>query len=771
MLKITDRYILREVLPPFGLALLVLTFLLMLPPIMDYAEDLIAKGVNGVTILRIMATLIPQGLGITIPMALLIGVLMGLGRMSTDRETVALQACGVSIYRMLAPLALLAVGAAAATCYIMVVALPDANQAFREITFRTVANQAEGEVKSRVFYDAFPNRMLYVREVSATGHGWSDVFLANTSNPDRPDVFVAERGRVVIDREQRLVDIVLLNGTQHVSDATDPTAYEEHRFKELTISLDAESVFPRAGPQRGLAEFTVPQLRAEATRLGQLGLSSHRPIMEIHRKFSIPVACLVFTLIGLGLGVTSRKDGKLASFVLGIGVIFTYYVVMYTGEAMAKGALVSPHLAMWLPNIVLGVVGLGLILWRSHSVERRVAIPLLSRRYRPTAGEATTVERDNSPAPLMTVPRGGLGNLTLLDWYVAKLYLRWVMVSFIGLLGIFYISTFIDLSDKLFKGQTSGTMLLEYFWNATPQFMYFVLPISALVAALITIGLITKSSELTVMKACGISLYRTALPIFALSLAWSACLFVLGESVLARSNRRAEALRHQIRTGSTEAFDVLNRRWAVSSDGAIYHYLYFDPDTTELSNLSVYEFEGRPWRLNRRTFAAHAIFADEWNGRDVWVRDFPATASGPAVPYAFAASQPLPFVEPPTFFQTERPDAELMTFAELERYIDELAARGFDVVDLAVDLHRKASFPFVTFILTLIAVPFAVTTGPRGALYGVGVGIALAFSYWVILSIFAAIGSAGLLGPALAAWAPNVLFGGSAAYLLLRVRT
>ena len=105
--------------------------------------------------------------------------------------------------------AILAVGAAGVTCYTMVVALPDANQAFREITFRVVANRAEGEVKSRVFYDAFPNVMLYVREVSATGDGWSDVFLADTRNPDRPDAFVAERGRVVIDRERRLVDIVL----------------------------------------------------------------------------------------------------------------------------------------------------------------------------------------------------------------------------------------------------------------------------------------------------------------------------------------------------------------------------------------------------------------------------------------------------------------------------------------------------------------------------------------------------------------------------------
>ncbi len=773
MLKITDRYILREVLPPFGLGLLVLTFLLMLPPIMDYAEELIAKGVDGVTILKIMATLIPQGLGITIPMALLIGVLIGLGRMSTDRETVALQACGVSIYRMLAPLFLLGVGAAAATCYTMVVALPDANQAFREITFRTVASRAEGEVKSRVFYDAFPNVMLYVREVSATGDGWSDVFLADTRNPNRPDAFVAERGRVVIDRERRLVDIVLHNGTRHVSDTTDPTAYETHDFEEIIIGLDPESVFPRTGPQRGLAEFTVPQLRAEETRLEQLGLPPHRPIMERHRKFSIPVACLVFALIGLGLGVTSRKDGKLASFVLGIGVIFAYYVVMYTGEAMAKGALVAPHLAMWLPNIVLGVVGLGLILWRSRSVERRLAIPLLSRRDRPPTGAAKAVDGNNAPGRLLTVPQGGLGSLTLLDWYVARLYLRWVVVAFVGLLGIFYISTFIDLSDKLFKGQASGAMLLEYFWYTTPQFMYYVLPISALVAALITIGLITKSSELTVMKACGISLYRTALPIFVLSLAWSACLFGLGESVLASANRRAEALRAQIRSGSTQAFDVLNRKWAVSSNGGIYHYLYFDPDRTELHNLSVYEFEGRPWQLNRRVFAAHAAFTDEWNGRDVWIRDFPtmATDTGTATPYAFAASQPLPFVEPPTFFKTERPDAELMTFAELERYIEELRASGFDVVELAVALHRKASFPFVTFILTLIAVPFAVTTGPRGALYGVGVGIALAFSYWVILSVFGAIGSAGLLGPALAAWAPNVLFGGSAAYLLLSVRT
>ena len=132
---------------------------------------------------------------------------------------------------------------------------------------------------------------------------------------------------------------------------------------------------------------------------------------------------------------------------------------------------------------------------------------------------------------------------------------------------------------------------------------------------------------------------------------------------------------------------------------------------------------------------------------------------------------PLPFVETPTIFQEERVDAAFMSFQELQIYIDALSKRGIDVTSLLVSLHRKLSFPFVTFILTLIAVPFAVTTGPRGALYGIGVGICLAFGYWIILSVFGAIGSAGLLAPTLAAWAPNIFFGGSAAYLLLLART
>ena len=771
MFGIISRYIVREVVPPFCLTLLVFTFLMLLPPIMNQAEELIRIGVDGREVVEMLVLLLPQSLGITIPMALLVGVLIGLGRLSGDRETVAMQACGISLFRILTPLSILAAAAAAINCHLLLAVVPDANQRFRELLLHVQANRAEGEVKPRVFYVGdFPDVVLYVEEVSAAGDGWSDVFLADVQRPEQPDVYVAERGRVTVDRERQAVAIVLRNGERHRVDPADARAYEVHAFEELRIQLDAEALFPAGGPDRGLRERTIPELYEEAAAMRAAGVSPHAPIMEVHKKFSIPVACFVFVLLGVGFGASSRTDGRLASFVLGIGVIFAYYVLMYEAEALAKGQQVPPDVAMWLPNIVLGLAGAVLLLRRARSVERGGS-PLWRRRRPPaSSGGGDSAGGDSAGGePLVTVSAGSLSGVNILDWYVTKMYLRWVGLAFVGLLGIFYITTFIDLSDKLFKEQATGMMLLEYFWHATPQFIYYVLPVAVLVATLVTIGLLTRTSELTVMKACGISLYRAALPILCFSIVWSGGLFTLGESVLARANRTAETLNREIRTGRTQTIDVLNRQW-LYDDGVIYHYRYFDADRHAIDSLSMYELTASPGSLARRTYAAHAVHGDVWEGHDVWSREF-ATTPEASSSYRHDTARALPAVAAPAVFAAEQPDAELMNFRELEQHIVELRARGFDVVDLVVALHRKASFPFVTVILTLIALPFAVTTGPRGALYGVGVGIALAFTYWIVLSVFGALGSAGVLMPATAAWAPNLVFGTSAGYVLLTVRT
>ena len=766
MLGITSRYVLREVLPPVCLAQVVFTFLLMLDPVRRYAEELIGVGVDGSDVVGILLTLLPYAVGITLPMALLVGVLMGLGRLSGDREVVAMQACGMSINRILVPLLLLATSVAAVDCYVLSTMVPNANQQFREIVTRVLANRAEGEVKPRVFeVDRFPRTVLYVREVSADG--WRDVFLADVDQPGEPDIYVAEWGRFAVDSERRTVSVALRRGQRHRVDPAVPGEYEIHDFEQLTIQLDASALCPDGGPARGFNELSVTELRDEIVAMQAAGVSPHQPIMAIHEKFSIPVACLVFVLLAVGLGVSSRKEGRLASFALGILVIVAYYVLMYLGTAMAKGQWLSPHLVRWIPNVVLGLAGIVLVRWRSGSIERSMTLPWLAPRSRPEE----TSESDRSGDPQTTVvvsPAAGWG-VSLLDRYVTRIYLHWMALAFVGLLGLSYVFTFLDLADKLFKEETTLLTLLTYFWYATPQYVSYVLPIAALVTTLVTIGLLTRTSELTVMKACGISLYRMAVPILGFSLLWSVFLFVLGEGVLAQANRRAEALNNEIRTGRAEPFGTAERKWLVNEDGDIYHYLHFDADRNEVGSLSVYEFDGRPWSLARRTYATHAAFRDEfWQGHDVWSRDF-KSEDGRA--YEHAAERTLPAVAPPEVFSSELPEAELMSYRELEQHIVELRALGFDVVSLVVELHRKASFPLVTFILTLIAVPFAVTIGRHGALYGVGAGIVLGFTYWLVLSLFGALGTAGVLLPATAAWAPNLIFGASAGYFLLSART
>src|SRR5436190_2494774 len=157
VIRILDRYLVREIVWPFAISLVAFTFVLEIPPILQQAEPLISRGVEWPIIGRVLLTLLPQALSLTIPVAVLLGILVGLARMSADRELVAMQACGVSLMRLFRPIALVATLGTAATAYEVIVALPDANQTFRTIAFGLVKEKVENNVKPHVFFDEFPN--------------------------------------------------------------------------------------------------------------------------------------------------------------------------------------------------------------------------------------------------------------------------------------------------------------------------------------------------------------------------------------------------------------------------------------------------------------------------------------------------------------------------------------------------------------------------------------------------------------------------------------
>jgi LPS export ABC transporter permease LptG len=356
-----------------------------------------------------------------------------------------------------------------------------------------------------------------------------------------------------------------------------------------------------------------------------------------------------------------------------------------------------------------------------------------------------------------------------LDRYVALTYMRMLGLSALALCSLFYISTFTELSEKVLKGAGTWTMLWMFLVYQTPQYLYYIIPLSVLLATLVTVALLTKNSELVVMKACGISLYRIALPMVGAAVLAGATLFALEQTVLGPANRKAEAIKHVMRGGNPATFDVLNRRWVMGNDGDIYNYNYFDPRQRTFTGLWIYEFDADMTRLTRRTFANHAsLVADAtWHVDRGWMRDFDATGES-----TFTALENTRKVfEPAALFTTESPDPDFMSYTQLRAYTERLRLSGLDVVKQQVALWRKLSFPFVTLIMTLLAVPFAVTIGRSGAMAGIGVAIGIAIVYWTTISVFAAMGAGGVMTPALAAWAPNMLFGAGALYLLLTVRT
>ena len=784
--RIIDRYVIREIIPPFLLALLVFTFILIIPFIIQLAEKMIAKGVPALTILEATMTLVPQALALTIPMSSLIALLVGLGRISADREFVVMMACGISPYRLLRPILFFALICWAATSWVMLKAMPDGNQRYRTLLTEIAMNRAEGEVRPRVFFQDFPNVVVYVREVPKTGQGWLDVLAADTSNPSAPVIYLAKRGHMVIDRQARTIQMVLEDGTRHSTKLEDPSAYEFAKFGQSILTLNPESVFPRTGPARGNNEMTIKELQARIVELKAQNISPHNEIMTIQRKFTFPVACLVFAVIGLALGANSRRDGKLAAFVVGIAVIFVYYGIMATAEALTKGFWIPAQVSPWLPDLIIGAAGIFLLISRARSADQpiRIPIPAAFRRWRnrtsSSAGSQAAIATESKGRAAMTVriPHFEIPRPSLLDIYIARQYLRILAMTTVGMLGLFYVATFFDLSDKLFKGQAGLGLIGEYLFWQTPQYLSYVLALAVLLSALVTVGLLTKNSELIVMRACGISLYRTALPMVAFALLASAFLFGLEEKLLAPANQRAEQLNTLIRTGAPQATGVVNRQWLVGNDGDVYHYQFYDPRNRALNSLSVFQFDPKTHDLRTRIFVQRATYMPqateagvmaEWQLDKGWQRnlDSKATTTPPYVPIVNATAR----FEPAEYFVTEKREPEMMNFVQLRAYIKELQASGYNVLEHQVWLQRKIAFPFVTLVMTLIAVPFAVTTGRRGAMYGIGVGIILALVYWTMISVFAAFGQGGLISPVLAAWAPNIVFGAAAAYLLLTVRT
>src|SRR5580704_14894737 len=793
-MRILTRYILGEVVSHALIGAAVFTFVLFTRDLGRILELVVRNSAPLPSIAEIFFFTVPVALTYTIPMGVLVGILIGLGRLSADSEITAMRASGLGVWYFLRVISLFVVVAWLLALATSVYLAPRSLAALGQLQDDLKSSQASFEVQPRVFYEGFPKIILYVQDVKAMAGGalWKGVFLADLADPSAPRITLAREGLLVSQGADTL-DLHLTNGSTHETDPKNPDQYTIDTFETTDIPLQV----PTAQNSQEHEPTSLGEIRfADLLHSAQTAdpVTRRWNLIEYHRRLSLPTACIVLALVGIPLGLSSKKGGKSSGFVLTILLVFLYYSISLIGVSFARQGHLSPAAGVWLADFVFLVGGV-FLLWQSE--RRPIELTALRSWFKTSwfgtskfrtsrfgtssatlTSPATTRNGESSRPPLRTPSRPRrrkLFNLhfpTILDDYVLRGFALYFGMSVAAFLMLLLVFTLFELLSDILRNQISPLTVGEYLLNVAPYFLYSTTPLSMLLAVLVTFGLLQRSNEITAIKATGISLYRIIVPILIASMVVAGVLFMSDQLYLPYTNKRQDALRNEIKGKPAQTYLRPDRKWIFGQHSDIYYYQFFDPDRNVFDSVSVFQFDPHTFQITHRISAVRAHWSDSmgrWIYEEGWERSLKGSAIDNYRKFDVATYPEL--AESPAYFKKEVKQSSEMSYDELRRYIYDLEQSGFDVVRLRVQLQKKIAYPLITLVMAVLAIPFALSTGKRSAVAGVATAIGIGVVYWTISGLFEAMGNLSQLPPSVAAWSPDVVFGFVGGYLILRMPT
>jgi len=787
-MRILDRYIVREIFRHALLGLIVFTFVLFVPQMVRLMELFVRHTGNGSQILELFLCVFPGLFTFTVPMGILIGVLLGLGRMSADSEIIALTALGIGRRRILLPVGVLALTGFAFTLLFTLWLAPMALRTLRQIETQLLTSQISFQVQPRVFDERFPHMVLYVNDVSASGLQWHGVFLAEGTGESGSRLTMAESAVVVAEPDQGKLELHMRGGTTHEFLRNDPDHYSVTAFGQSDLpiefsGLDTGEERELSNPERGWRDL----LRAR-------GAGWREARVELHRRLAFPVACFVFALLAVPIGAQPRRGGRAAGSLIAVAVIAAYYLVFIVGAGMSRQGTVPPAVGIWFANALFAVVGLALLprmeqfrgesAWLTRFGRFRAWLKIRKRRKalararaaaaRNTSTVRTAAETPNGadePLAAAESAEGGSSFPRLMDIYLLRRFFFYFVLLTATFVFLFEAFTFFELLDDIARHRIAFVVVVDYFRYLTPYLLYNLGPLAALVSVLVTLGVMSKNNEIVAIKASGVSLYRLAVPLLLAGVLLATAMVALDDLYLPYANQRQDALRNQIKGRPPQTYKR-PERWIFGESSKIYNYDVFEPSQNVFGGLTVLELDPATFQVRRRVFASRAQWSPTqktWILEGGWIRDF---SDGTITSYEpFRVRDLAELTEPPTYFNREFLQAFQMSWRDLRTYINGLQQAGYDVSALTVQWHRKLAFPLIAPISMLLAIPFAFFVGTRGAVGGVAIGIGIGIIYWSLAELLQAMGGIGQLPPLLAGWSPDIIFFFLGLYFFLKMPT
>ncbi|HSB64724.1 MAG TPA: LptF/LptG family permease [Thermoanaerobaculia bacterium] len=763
--RLLDRYLFREVLGPTLVGFLAYTGFMAVRGLVQFSELLVQSEQPFAEAGLVVALSLPHIVVLTLPVAFLLGLLIGIGRLSADSELTALRASGVDLLSLYRPIGLLAFAIGGATLALMLGVVPRTNHLLYSMKLRLSSFAFAQRIQPGVFSPEFAGLRVYAEGASSDRRELTGLIISDRSSAEGERLTLAKRGWLELEEDEgRLWLRVEDAETHHMQDGGaryDVTSFSRHRM-----------VLQDNGPTRGVTE---KQIREQTLRelLERAAAKARRPedrrlaLTEVHKKFALPAACLVFGLIGLPLGIVNRRGGRAAGFAVSVAIVLLYYALLATGEARAIEGRMSPALAMWLPNLLLLAFG-GFALARVRRDKEVFSLPVKAAAPAvPTGGTAREQALAAGKGP--TPRRGPFPGVLLIDRYVARRFLGVFALVAISIATLYVLIDYLEISDDIARHRPPTALILRYYQAFLSPIILDIVPFAFLVAALVTVASLVRSAETTALLAHGVSLHRATAPLLVLAVAAGAGLFVFAERVVPAAASESDRIRFLLK-GQKPPLSGAGGSWFRGEGGRFLAADAYDPVSRVASGVTVLQIDSASWRLISRHDAPRARLAPGTGllAESGWIRTF-----SPGNALAIRRDEPF-FIEAPEAaagFASGRDDPRQMTFRELARFIDVRRRAGADTAALATGLHQKTAAAASALLLTLVGLPFAFTYGKRGAVAGVGAALFLGLTYLFLSALLVSFGQQGAIPPFLAAWAPNVFFGLGAAWGLLGVRT
>ncbi len=361
-IRILDRYILGEIVTPFFLSIAALTLVLFLQKMFRLAELVVAKGATLSSTAAVLGYIMPSFLVLTIPMSFLVATLTAFNRLGADSEVTAMKASCISLYNMIRPVMVFAVVAFLVTAFFSLLFAPRANHALKLHLFNMVRQRALVGIEPGVFSSTFDGMVIYVDKME-TLDDMEGVFISDERTAREPYAIVSRRGRLISDPESLKVTLAMKDGAIHALPRDEHT-FSTMSFDSGNLYLDISNALVARGPESpDFDEIDSFELYRNFTRAKAQGKPTLGIESELHKRVSLPFACLLFGLIGAPLGIRRSRSGKSAGLALSLVVFLIYYVLLAVGTNLANTGKLSPAVAYWMPNIVM-TLGAGLLIWK-----------------------------------------------------------------------------------------------------------------------------------------------------------------------------------------------------------------------------------------------------------------------------------------------------------------------------------------------------------------------------------------------------------------------